>query len=172
MMNRSFGIVEDRIGPFIREVCSEILAANLEEEARLSMNEFDYNVWKMWKDNETLGPLPLERMPQIDASYDMAWQQKGSGHVYNSQSGHGTLFGRYSWKIIGLVIKSKLCCYCSTYCKKNPGLDVVVPPHECWKNHDGSSGSMESKGAVQVLVDAFEKGKVVISRDFVVMTTH
>jgi hypothetical protein len=96
MMNRSFGNIEERIGPFIRELCQEILHGNLEEEAQLLMTEFDFNVWKLMRDDESLGLIPADRMPQIDASYDMAWQQKGSGHQYNSQSGHGTLFARYT----------------------------------------------------------------------------
>ncbi len=164
MMNRSFGIIEDRIGPYIRKLCDEIIMENLEEEARLSMNEIDYNVWKMWSSNAALGPMPADRMPQLDASYDMAWQQKGSGHQYNSQSGHGTLFGRYSRKIIGLVIRSKLCCTCASWERRHPDGDLEVPDHECWKNHEGSSGSMESNGAVHVIVEAFEKNKVVIKR--------
>jgi hypothetical protein len=164
MMNRSFGIIEDRMGSYIRKLCNEIICENLEEEARLSMNEIDYNIWKMWhRDESTLGALPVDSMPQLDASYDMAWQQKGSGHQYNSQSGHGSLFGRYSRKIIGLVIKSKLCCVCTSW-KRKHGDDLEVPDHHCWKNHDGSSGSMESSGAVQVIVEAFEKNKVVIKR--------
>jgi hypothetical protein len=163
MANRSFGIIEQRIGTFVRKLCDEIIVSNMEEEAKLSMNELDFNVWKMWKDDETLGPMPVDRMPQIDASYDMAWQQKGSGHQYNSQSGHGSLFGWYSRKIIGLVVKSKLCNFCNAFKKKSPE-DMEVPDHRCWKNHDGSSGSMESSGAVQVLVDAFEQRKVVIKR--------
>ena len=164
MMNRSFGIIEDRVGPYIRKLCDEIIMENLEEEARLSMNEIDYIVWKMWRSNAALGPMPADRMPQLDASYDMAWQQKGSGHQYNSQSGHGTLFGRYSRKIIGLVIRSKLCCICASWSKRHPDGDLDVPIHQCWKNHDGSSGSMESNGAVHVIVESFEKHKVVIKR--------
>jgi hypothetical protein len=164
MMNRSFGIIEERIGPFIRQLCDEIIKDNLEAEAKLSMNEFDYNIWMRWKDDDSLGPMPVERMPHIDASYDMAWQQKGSGHVYNSQSGHGSLFGRYSRKIIGLVIKSKLCSCCKSWSMKNPGMEDAVRQHRCWRNHDGSSGSMESSGAVSVIVEAFEKNKIVIKR--------
>jgi hypothetical protein len=141
MMNRSFGIIEDRIGCFVRQLCDEIIVSNMDEEAKLSMNECDYNVWKMWTaDETTIGQVPVDRMPKIDASYDMAWQQKGSGHQYNSQSGHGSLFGRYSWKIIGLVIKSKLCNYCEAFKKMNPDVEEI-PEHQCWKNHDGSSGS-------------------------------
>jgi hypothetical protein len=121
-------------------------------------------VWKMWSTstNPNLPALPVDQMPQLNACYDMAWQQRSSGHQYNSQSGHGTLFGLHTQKIIGLVIKSKLCSYCNTFTKKNPG--VEVPLHQCWKNHEGSSGSMESSGAVQLLVESFEKHKVVIKR--------
>jgi hypothetical protein len=73
------------------------------------------------------------------------------------------LFGRYSRKIIGLVVKSKLCNFCTAFKKKLPE-DLEVPDHRCWKNHNGSSESMDPSGAVQVLVDAFEKRKVVIKR--------
>jgi hypothetical protein len=162
MMNRSFGIIEERLGSFVRELCHEIIAENIDIEAKASMNAFDYDVWKMWTGDTSLSAMPVERMPQLEASYDMAWQQKGSGHQYNSQSGHGTLFGRFSRKVIGLVIKSKRCCYCNTFTKKNPGL--AVPLHDCWKNHEGSSGSMESIGAVEVLTEAFERYKVVIRK--------
>jgi hypothetical protein len=37
MESRSFGIVEERIGPFLRELCNEIIRENLIEEARQSM---------------------------------------------------------------------------------------------------------------------------------------
>ena len=116
----------------MRQMCDEIIAENVEEEAKHSMSEFDFVAWKNWKQEGCLVPLPVERMPQLDASYDMAWQQKGSGHVYNSQSGHGTLFGRHTRKVIGLVIKSKLCSYCNTFNRNNP--QDEVPEHQCWKN--------------------------------------
>jgi hypothetical protein len=58
----------------VRELCDEILSENMDEEAKLSMDEFDYNVWKMWVVDPSLGAIPDERKPQIDATYDMAWQ--------------------------------------------------------------------------------------------------
>jgi hypothetical protein len=169
MMNRSFSIIEERIGPFIRQVSKDIIAQNVMEEAKLSMSDVDYNVWRTWLNGtSTIVDLPSDRWPQIDASYDMAWQQKGSGRVYNSQSGHGTLFGSKTRKVIGLVLKSKLCCFCNKFAKMNPTVDeaaAVPPPHHvCWKNHDGSSGSMESAGAVELLVEACDAKKVVIRR--------
>jgi hypothetical protein len=72
MANRSFGIIEQRIGTFVQMLCDEIIVSNMEEEAKLSMNELDFNVWKMWKEDDSLGSMPVDRMPQIDASYDMA----------------------------------------------------------------------------------------------------
>ena len=158
MMNQLFGMIEERIGPFIQGLCEEIILENMEEEVELLMkNEQEYyNLWKMWKSGGCNGVFPSNCMPQIDASYDMAWQQKGSGNVYNSQSGHGTLFGQHTRKVIGNVIKSKLCSYCNTYKQQHPD-EMEVPLHDCWKNHEASSASMESIGAVELLVEAFEK---------------
>jgi hypothetical protein len=69
MMNRSFGIIEECIGPFIRRLCDEIIAENLELDAKFSMNEIDFNIWKMWKNDASLGVMPTDRMPQINALY-------------------------------------------------------------------------------------------------------
>ena len=134
MMNRSFGMIEERVAKYLRELANEIMDENIYEEARQTMSEIDFNVWKQWKEgSDLIGDLPWQRWPHLDASYDMAWQQKGSGNVYSSQSGHGSLFGRYSRKIIGIVIKSKLCSFCNTCQWNNP--DKEVPFHDCFKNH-------------------------------------
>jgi hypothetical protein len=163
MSKRSFSIIEDRIGPYLRELCDEIIVDNLDEEARLSMDETDYNLWKMWtKDEEGLGAVPAERMPKLSATYDMAWQQRSSGHQYNSVSGHGSLFGAKTRKLIYLVVKCKVCNVCKMFETKHPGEDV--PDHQCWKTHDGSSKSMETSAALSALVDLFDNKKVVIKR--------
>jgi hypothetical protein len=51
-------------------MCENIIKDNIDQEAKASMNEFDYNVWKMWLADPSLGPLPVERMPHLDATYD------------------------------------------------------------------------------------------------------
>ena len=107
-------------------------------------------------------------MPYIDAPYPMAWQQKGSDHQFNLQSGHGSLFG-HSRKIIGMVIKSKLCNLCTLVKKKNPE-DTNIPEHCCRKNHDGSSGSMESRDTINHFVEAFKKGMLLSSNSVAMMT--
>jgi hypothetical protein len=102
------------------------------------------------------------RMPKIDGSYDMAWQQQGSGHQGNSQSGHGTLMGRITRKVVGLVIKSKICNQCNIFARKFP--DFPMPLHTCWKNHDGSSSSMESAGILELVVDSFRQHNYIVAR--------
>jgi hypothetical protein len=166
MESRSFGIVEERIGFFIRVLCDEIVQENLVEEGRLSMlasstqDEFDFDLWKASLQDPTMA-LPKSKMPLIDGSFDMAWQQKGSGHQYNSQSGHGTLMGRLTRKVLGLVIKCKICNTCNTWYKKNPE-DVPPPLHTCWKNHEGTSGSMESAACLELVVDCHRKSNAIV----------
>jgi len=47
MEGRSFHIIEERIGPIIRQLTDEILLENLIEEVRLSIdNESDFETWK------------------------------------------------------------------------------------------------------------------------------
>jgi hypothetical protein len=166
MESRSFGIVEERLGPILRSLCEEIINENLIEEARLSMNasnSHDELDFKLWKDalDDPLAELPKSKMPLIDGSFDMAWQQKGSGHQYNSQSGHGTLMGRLTRKAVALVIKCKICNQCKTWQNKFP--DLEPPPHVCWKNHDGTSGSMESSACLEAVVELFQKKNAIVN---------
>jgi hypothetical protein len=165
MESRSFGIVEERIGPVVRALCSEIIRENLIEEARLSMaasSTHDDMDFKLWTDSlsDPLMQLPSSKRPMIDASFDMAWQQKGSGHQYNSQSGHGTLMGRLTRKVIGLSIKSKICNACNQHAKKHP--DLPTPDHMCWKNHEGTSGSMESAACLELVIECSRQNNATV----------
>jgi uncharacterized protein with PIN domain len=167
MKSRSFSMIEERIGPFIRTLCEDIITENLIEEARLSMeadSNLDYfEVWKSSLSDDSI-VLDVSKIPRVDASYNMAWQQKGSGHQYNSQSGHGSMIGSLTRRVIGLVIKSKLCNQCNASHKKNPAMAVGEHVNRCWKNHNGTSGSMESAGCLELVIEAYEKRNVVIRR--------
>ena len=128
MESRSFTIIEDRIGPLVREICNEIILQKLTEEAKLIMEALDIHGehdFKTWKDalvNKNI-KLSVAKMPKIEALYDMAWQQKVSGHVCNALSGHGTFIRMHSQKVIVLVVKSKKTCgSCASWEKKNPAL--------------------------------------------------
>jgi hypothetical protein len=127
-------------------------------------NTLDYfPVWCSALTDDTV-VLDPTRLPKIDASYDMAWQQKGSGHQYNSQSGHGSMFGSLSRRIIGLTIKSKLCNKCNVAKKKNPLAAFGDHEGRCWKNHNGTSGAMEPAGCLELVIEKFNKHHVIIKR--------
>ncbi|XP_046750455.1 uncharacterized protein LOC124413719 [Diprion similis] len=74
------------------------------------------------------------------ASYDAAWKKRG----YNSFSGHASLIGFYSKKVMAYVVRDIYCRYCSQKTSKD---------HNCKKNHSGSSKSMESRMAVEAILD-------------------
>jgi len=162
MDGRSFHIIEERIGPIIRQLTDEILLENLTEEVRLSTeHEVDYMTWKNSIDPTVATPeLPKERRPKINASNDTAWQQKGSGHTHNSPSGHSLMFGHHTRKPLAYVLKSKVCNYCNAFKKKHSTDDV--PPHDCCRNHAGSSGQMEPDACLELIVSLFDKFECVI----------
>jgi hypothetical protein len=124
-----------------------------------TQDHLDYMNWQQSLVNRQL-VLPHGKMPKIDASYDMAWQQKGSGHQYNSQSGHGTLIGNLTRKVVGLCIKSKICNACNAWERQHAG--EPMPWHRCWKNHDGSSGSMESAACLELVVSTFREKNCIV----------
>ena len=82
-----------------------------------------------------------------EMKYDMGWQKRGSGRCYNSKSGVGTVIGNRTGKICGYGVRSKDCRTCVI--NQNKGLDP--PDHQCSKNWEGSSRSMEPDVAVEIV---------------------
>jgi hypothetical protein len=127
--------------------------------------------------------LRKAKYPKLDVSYDMGWQQRSSGHRYASPSGDALLVGCRTRKPIALTVRSKLCNLCKAWEKKkkkkkkkkkilladnnNNGEDIgllEVPPHNCTKNHVGSSSSMEPLGCLDMVVDLFDNKHCIIKR--------
>ncbi|XP_018394014.1 PREDICTED: uncharacterized protein LOC108772866 [Cyphomyrmex costatus] len=77
------------------------------------------------------------------AGYDAGWQKRGTGHSYNSLSGHGTLIGHYSGKIISYAVQCTTCRKCS--------LGQNNKEHDCRKNYKGSAKAMEPDMAVELI---------------------
>jgi DNA polymerase III epsilon subunit-like protein len=74
----------------------------------------------------------------------MGWQRRGNGYRYNSLTGHYSLIGAETKKILAAEIMSTSCAKCS----KMKG-DCNLPT--CNKNHVGSAKSMEAAAAVKVI---------------------
>ena len=166
MERRSFPMIEERISPAIKQVSDSILMDNLVEEVRITMEKsnFDENDFQQWQQSLN-GSIVLSKSkyPQLRVSYDMAWQQRSSGNRYASPSGHALFIGGYTRKPLSMVIKSKLCNYCLTYQRRNGGAAAEVPPHDCCRNHDGSSGAMEPIACLEMAVDMYRNKQCVVA---------
>jgi hypothetical protein len=93
----------------------------------------------------------------------MAWQQRNSGHRYNSASGHGLLVGGLTRKPILMNVKSKLCSVCFTWKKRHEDLDFhPVPKHHCPKNHEGTSSAMEPIACLEMVIELFDCHQVIV----------
>ena len=80
----------------------------------------------------------------------MGWNKRSSGHKYDSISGHGFLMGGLNKKVLNHRSLSKCCTICSKAQKQG----VPAKGHECPKNHDGSSKSMETEAIYQMVLEA------------------
>jgi hypothetical protein len=176
MQSRSFGLIEERISPTIREVTDTVLLDNLTEEVKLTWaqlgdkDETDLDNWKKSITDNSRTYLK-SKYPVIDASFDMGWQQRSSGKRYASPSGHAFFVGGLSRRPIAIQVKSKICNFCAAWHKKNPSdpLDdpeeaLPVPFHDCTINHVGTSAAMESIAARDMLVDLYDRMHVSIGR--------
>jgi hypothetical protein len=168
METRLFPKIEDRISGRLQQLTKDILLENLTAEAKFAFEDAnDYAQWQHALKDPTM-VLGLAKYPKIDRSFDMGWQQQSSGNRYASLSGDALLVGCKTRKPIALVVKSKICNFCKSWAvkmkKNNIMEDVDPPPHDCKKNHDGTSGAMESIACLDMVIDMFESKHVTIHR--------
>ena len=95
----------------------------------------------------------------------VAWQCRGSGRSYKSLSGHSSVIGEKTGKVLKFATKKKSCRFCETAerCGR------PAPKHDCRKNWAGSAKAMESSMAVELSKDQpgdnFKISKVTIDLD-------
>ncbi|XP_077991796.1 uncharacterized protein LOC144446003 [Glandiceps talaboti] len=83
----------------------------------------------------------------VSASVDGGWQTRGSGRAYNSLSGHCTMIGSKTGKVIAYDVRSKKCKKCEVAKKRN----IEAKPHDCRRNWSGSAKAMESDMVVEMV---------------------
>ncbi|XP_055999332.1 uncharacterized protein LOC125677071 [Ostrea edulis] len=90
----------------------------------------------------------------ITVSFGGAWQKRGTGRGYNSLTGHASLFGEKTKKVVSFSSKSKKCRICSVATTKG------VPPrkHNCRRNWHGSAKAMEPAMACEMLTAIQDEG--------------
>ena len=163
MQGRSFGSIERQIGPTIREYTNEIILENIKEEVKLVYGDnvdtvTNRKLYDLWLEDK----VPIEQWPRVDGCADMGWQQKGSGRLRNSKSGHALIFAMRTRRAIALTTCSKACGYCKTWYTRNT-MDEAVPPHKCFINHEGTSGSMEPIAVLRMYIWLYQQ-RVIVQR--------
>ena len=76
----------------------------------------------------------------LTVNYDMGWQKRSTGKLYDSLSDHGFIFGCKTGNISGFRVKSKACSTCALA----NSLNVAPEDHKYQLNWDGASGAMEA----------------------------
>ena len=89
-----------------------------------------------------------DTITDCDVSIDGSWQRRG----HASLNGFVSAIERVTDKIIDVDVMTKDCRSCKYWSGKESeaGYDDWVRSHKCSMNHDGSSGSMESEGAIRI----------------------
>ncbi|CAC5378289.1 unnamed protein product [Mytilus coruscus] len=95
----------------------------------------------------------------ITAAVDAGWQMRGSGRSYNSLSGHCSVIGTETGKILNYAVRIKSCRVCSLAEKSKSS----PPAHECHMNWSGSAKSMEADMVTEMVKDVGKKGVSVSS---------
>ena len=137
LTSRNFKKREREAGSAIESVAKRSCAAFTEMERDLSEN-----------DGQGEGPVA------VGVSYDMGWRKRGKSRSYDSSSGVGTAVGLKTGKVISYATRNTLCRVCQEAVANNREPTV----HDCRRNHQGSSKSMEANVAVQLFGDAVEGG--------------
>lgn len=155
MQKTSFPAIEYELSHYIVPYTKELLEANLLEEVCLTYKDdpsFDYKAWKQaWTNGH---PFPYDKMPKVFVSYDMGWQKRSSGRRYDSHSGHAAVVGVNTRKPIWLAVMSKLCNICLFG-------EASVDAHDCTRNFEGSSGSMEPSALVMMAHHLLDKNYLI-----------
>ena len=117
----------------------------VEEVARESCQRFN-------DEEKRLSSTGEEEVVKVGVSYDMGWRKRGRSH--DSSSGVGTAVGLQTGKVISYATRNTICRVCAEAQKKNQ--EAVA--HDCCKNHQGSSKSMEANVAVELFSGALSSG--------------
>lgn len=161
-MQSGFTNIEKGISSVIQGLTDEIIHQNICEEVKLTFGEdvdpesgkLLFNLWQEKK-------LPPSKWPKIGGSTDMGWQQKGSGRLRNSKSGHALIIANKTRRVIAKAVCSKACGRCKSWFTRNPS-NTVPPEHECFINHHGKSGAMEPLAVLEMYQWLYREEHVIV----------
>ena len=98
------------------KVVDEVIAEGLKEEIDLTIKEKlenrGYSASKIDSLTQNFYSDIKTNIDEVDnvriaISFDMGWQKKGTGHTYDSNSGHSYFIGCRSGKVVRMLVYSK-----------------------------------------------------------------
>ena len=94
-----------------------------------------------------------EGIPAITVIVDGGWCKRTHKHSYNAKSGVGIIIGKETGKLLYMGVRNKYCSTCAHADKENK----APQKHDCYKNWDGPSASMETDIILQGFKEAENK---------------
>ncbi|VDI21511.1 Hypothetical predicted protein [Mytilus galloprovincialis] len=91
---------------------------------------------------------------KIEVSFDGGWQKRGSGWHSDSNTGHTSMIGSITGKVMDFSLRSRVCNVCEYHQQRKE----IVPAHDCSKNWYGSSKGMEPDMAVEMTHNLKDSG--------------
>ena len=140
------GVIKSSLEGEIKATIEEILAEKYSEE------EIKKATQAFFAGDDPNIPDLIKKVG-IAVSYDMGWQKRSTGKLYDSLSGHGFIFGVRTGNVIGFQVKSKCCSKCSIA----NSLNKPAEEHDCTINWEGSSGGMEAAVALDLCIQLHDE---------------
>ncbi|XP_062575148.1 uncharacterized protein LOC134237079 isoform X2 [Saccostrea cucullata] len=135
LSSTSFTSIEKEIGDWwLSALESNILEAGAQERS-LAIERGDYH----------------QEVPAITVITDGGWSKRTHKHSYNALGGVAIIIGKETGKLLHIGVRNKYCFVCQT--AKNKLTDPKQ--HDCFKNWDSDSQSMES----DIIVDGFKQAE-------------
>ena len=140
-----------KVEDIIIKVASQFMDDVLIEEISATLKEKNTNKYSteflVTEIKNTLRAIP------ISCSYDMGWQKRSTGKVFDSLSGQGYLIGCRSKKVLSFNTMTKSCSICK---RSNPN-NELPREHGFNVNWEGGSGAMELVLALSLINTLFNK---------------
>ncbi|XP_061187273.1 uncharacterized protein LOC133195447 [Saccostrea echinata] len=127
---------------------------NRQTETGLAIEKVAEDTIQQVLQDEILATVETERAEELTVSVDAGWQKRGSGHSFDSFSGHCSMIGEHTGKVIGYEVRSKMCRICES-AKRN---GKEAKEHDCRQNWQGSSKSMEPSMVISMVEKKQDKG--------------
>ena len=135
MSKKSFIATESALDKAWLESLNETMKEAAEEEKRIAISKNCYH----------------NGVPAISVVVDAGWSKRSHKHSYNAKSGVGIVVGKETKKLLHVGVRNKYCSVCAR--AKTEGKEAAE--HECHKNWEGASSSMETS----IIVEAFKESE-------------